>query len=350
MKRFLQRRLPGLFALSRKTTAKDVARAAGVSAATVDRVLNGRGGVDRDKERRVIEWARKLSLDRALRRRPSRALRIAVLIQAPDNPFYAAVQSAFAAANHAYGDFNMQFFTHHFDAGRRAILPRVIRDLGAGYDGLILTVPQGDAVADAIREVSARIPVVTLATDVRDCGRQAYVGPDDRRAGRVAGDLMGRFLGPRGGEVVMIAGLLSLIGNEEREMGFRSVLRERYPACRVAVVLESQERAERAGELVRDAFLASPNIRGVYNVSAGAPVVVAALKALGRQDVVFITHELTPDRRELLRQGLIDAIIDQNPEFEVRAAIETMARLTGRLEGSSSTTITPVHIHMIENA
>lgn len=334
----------------RKTTAKDVARAAGVSASTVDRVLNGRGGVDRDKERRVVEWARKLNLDRALRHRSSRTLRIAVLIQAPDNPFYAEVQSAFAAANRAYGDFAMRFFVHYFDAGRPAPLPQTIRDLGTGHDGLILTVPHSDAVANAIREVSATIPVVTLATDVRACGRQAYVGPDDRRAGRVAGDLMGRFLAPLGGDIVMIAGLLSLIGNEEREMGFRSVLRERYPECRVAVVLESQERAERAGELVRDALLANPNIRGVYSVSAGAPVVVAALKALGREDVVFITHELTPDRRELLRQSLIDAIIDQNPEFEVRAAVETMARLSGRLEGPTSTTITPVHIHMIENA
>ncbi len=336
--------------MGRKTTAKDVARAAGVSASTVDRVLNGRGGVDPDKERRVVEWARKLKLDRALKHRSARTLRIAVLIQAPDNPFYAEVQNAFAAANRAYGEFNIQFLLHHFDAGRPSILPRTVRDLGEGLDGLILTVPQSDAVAEAIREVSARVPVVTLATDVRDCGRHAYVGPDDRRAGRVAGNLMGRFLAPSGGDIVMIAGLLSLIGNEEREMGFRSVLRERYPECRVAVVLESQERAERAGELVRDALLANPNIRGVYSVSAGAPVVVAALKALGREDVVFITHELTPDRRELLRQGLIDAIIDQNPEFEVRAAIETMARLTGRLDGPSSTTITPVHIHMIENA
>ena len=336
--------------MGRKTTAKDVAKAAGVSASTVDRVLNGRGGVDPDKERRVVEWARKLKLDRALRHRPVRALRIVVLIQPPENPFYAAVQDAFAAANRAYGDFNMQFLVRHFDAGRPSILPRLVRDLGDRHDGLILTVPQSDALADAIREVAARIPVVTLATDVRDCGRHAYVGPDDRRAGRVSGDLMGRFLAPAGGDVVMIAGLLSLIGNEEREMGFRSVLRERYPECRVAVVLESQERAERAGELVRDALIANPDIRGVYSVSAGAPVVVDALKALGREDVVFITHELTPDRRELLRQGLIDAIIDQNPEFEVRAAIETMARLTGRLEGPSSTTITPVHIHMIENA
>ncbi len=336
--------------MGRKSTAKDVAKAAAVSASTVDRVLNGRGGVDPDKERRVVECARKLKLDRALKQRSARTLRIAVLIQSPDNPFYAEVQNAFAAANRAYGDFNMQFLLHQFDAGRPSILPRSVRDLGAGHDGLIVTVPQSDAVAEAISEVSARVPVVTLASDVRDYVRQAYVGPDDRRAGRVACDLMGRFLAPLGGDIVMIAGLPSLIGNGEREMGFRSVLRERYPECRVAVVLESHERAERAGELVRDALLANPDIRGVDSVSAGAAPVVAALRALHREDVVFITHELTPDHRELLRESPIDAIIDLNPEFEVRAAVQTMARLTGSLEGPSSTTITPVHIHMIENA
>jgi len=337
--------------MGRKTTAKEVAGAAGVSASTVDRVLNGRGGVHPDKERRVVEWARKLGLDRALAIRAARALRIAVLIQAPDNPFYAEVQHAFAAAAGAAGGaFNMRFFVHHFDARRPAGLPRTIQALGEAHDGLILTVPQGDAIAAAIRAVSARIPVVTFATDVRDCGRHAYVGPDDRRAGRVAGDLMGRFLAPVGGDIVMIAGLLSLTGNAEREAGFRAVLAERYKECRVARVLESHERAERAGELVRDALAANSNVRGVYSVSAGAPEVAASLAALGRSDVAFVTHELTPDRRALLRRGLIDAIIDQNPEFEVRAAIETMARLAGRLDGPSGTTITPVHIHMIENA
>ena len=82
-----------------KATARDVAKAAGVSLSTVDRVLNGRGGVAADKERRVLEWARKLRLDRALDQRAARTLRIAVLIQPPENPFHAAIQAAFKAAN-----------------------------------------------------------------------------------------------------------------------------------------------------------------------------------------------------------------------------------------------------------
>ena len=85
--------------------------------------------------------------------------------------------------------------------------------------------------------------------------------------------------------------------------------------------------------------------------SAGAQTVVDALKALGRaRDVVFITHELTDDRRTLLRDGLIDAIIDQNPEFEVRTAVETIGFLLGCLDAAPPTTIAPINIHMIENA
>lgn len=65
--------------------------------------------------------------------------------------------------------------------------------------------------------------------------------------------------------------------------------------------------------------------------------------------MVFITHELTPERRSLLREGLIDAVIDQNPELEVRTAVEVIAAHFGRLEAPPRSTLTPVRIHMIEN-
>ena len=76
----------------KKAKLSDVAKAAGVSSATVDRVLNKRGGVNPDKEKQVLEWARKLQLDRNLERRPSRILRLGVIMQAPANPFYRSLQ------------------------------------------------------------------------------------------------------------------------------------------------------------------------------------------------------------------------------------------------------------------
>ena len=334
-----------------KPTAQDVARAAGVSPATVDRVLNGRGGVGADKERRVLEWARKLRLDRALDQRPARTLRIAVLVQPPENPFHAAIQSAFDAANRSWRHLNMQFRVTHIEPTDRVGTARLIASLAPAHDGMVICSAHGDEIAAALAAVSDDgKPVITLATDIRGGGRHTYVGPDNWKAGRVAGDLMGRLLGKAGGEVVMIAGMLSMIGHEEREMGFRSVLRERYPHCRLQDVLQSLEKGERAGDLVFRTLKRNPEVRGIYNASAGARPIVDAMRALGRRDeVVFITHELTEERRRLLREGLIDAIIDQNPELEVRTAVETLAAQFGRLEAAPASTITPVQIHMIEN-
>ena len=337
--------------MARKPRIADVARLAGLSTATVDRVLNDRGGVTPEKEIRVLSAARRLKLDRVLTRRYSRVLRIAVLIQSPANPFHAALHDAFRAANRAYADLNVQFLIHHIQPGDAQGIARVIRAGGTQHDGLILSSPQDRRIAAAVREVAQRMPVVALATDLPDSGRWAYVGPDDQMAGRVAGDLMGRFLGREGGDVVLIAGLLSVVGQRQRETGFRQVLAEHYPNCRFDLALESHEDAERAGLLVAEALKQNPTIRGVYHITAGASEIAATLQARGApKTVTFITHELTQERRKLLRERAIAAVIDQNAEFEVGAATEVMARFLGRADGTGATTLTPVQIYTPENA
>lgn len=334
-----------------KMTARDIAQAADVSLATVDRVLNNRGGVSEKKERRVLEWARRLKIDRALNQRPARTLRIAVLLQPPENPFHAAVQRSFEATTRLFSQFNLQFKVHHIDPARADLTARLIRRLTESCDGMAIVSAQDEKVASALRAfTAAEKPVVTLVTDMRDTDRFAYVGPDNTQAGRIAGDLMGRLIGRDGGDIVIISGMLSMVGHEERETGFRAVMRERYPACRIVDVLESRERAELAGDLVFSALKRNGDIRGIYNASAGALSVVNAIRALDkREQITFITHELTQDRRQLLRDGLIDVIIDQGPAFEVQTVVETLAHYFGRKDDPPASLVTPVHIHTIEN-
>jgi LacI family transcriptional regulator len=335
----------------RKVTVSDVARLAGVSPATVDRVVNRRGGVAEDKEKQVVAAAKSIGFRLPMPLRPSRIMRVAVLMQPPANPFHAALRRGFDVASRLHADLNLQFLVHHIDPNAPGRIAGMIADLGRRHDGLIVTSPNHPLIAGALSEVSGRRPVVTLATDVDDSGRAAYVGPDDRRAGRVAGDLMGRFLRPSGGEVAIVAGLRGIGGHRDRERGFVEVLAEFYPETRVTEVVETGERFERAGDLVHALLGGNRHIRGLYHLSAGARPVVEAIRALGRQaDMALITHELTEDRRALLRARAIDAVIDQNPEFEVRAAVETMARLLGRLDGTPGDLMIPVQIYTPENA
>lgn len=338
--------------MSGKTTARDVAQVAGVSPATVDRVINNRGGVSAEKERRVLDAARTLGLDRALDHRAARTLRISVLIQPPSNPYHATLQKEFESANRLFRNFNIQFRVFHIDPANPAKTNRILREVAPGSDGLVVCCPQDDEFSSCLDRLSPKgVPVIALATDIRGVGNHIYVGPDNRRAGRVAGDLMGRLIGKAGGDVLVIAGMLSMIGHEEREMGFRSVLRERYAHCRVLEVVQSFEDRARAGDLVSDALRRNPAIRGIYNASAGSAAIVGVLNRLGLTgEIVFITHELTEERQRLLRAGLIDAVIDQNPKLEVRTVVETLAHHFGRLDHDPPDTFTPILIHMIENA
>lgn len=336
--------------MARKATIADVARLAAVSTATVDRVLNGRGGVAPDRERAVLSAARQVKLDRALTRGYARRLRVAVLIQAPDNPFHAALAKAFVAEGRAAGELNIQFLVHHLHPNRADRTAAAALALAERHDGLIVTSPANPEIAAALRRVSASIPVVTLATDIPDSGRQAYVGPDDRAAGRVAGDLMGWFMGRAGGDVMIILGLFAIAGHREREQGFRALLAEHHPTCRVVSIVESGEDAERAGLLVAATLRDRPCLGGIYHASAGAGPVARVLHDAGRSDVIVVTHELTDDRRALLRARALHAVIDQDPAAEVRGAIETIAQLLGRGGGDMPRASIPMRIFTPENA
>jgi len=336
---------------ARKPSMTDVAHEAGVSLSTVDRVLNGRGGVTPEKATRIYSAARRLKLDRSLAHRPSRVLRVAVLIQPPANPFHAALRQGIDVASRLHADLSLQFLVHHVDPNNPARIAAQIRAQAASCDGLIVTSPDHPLVTAALREGSARIPVVTLSDDVADSGRAAHVGPDDVRAGRTAGDLMGRLLRPQGGHVVMIIGLAGLRGHREREAGFRSVLAQFYPETTISEVIESREEQDRAGLIAHRALVADPGVRGIYLCTTGAQELVRSLQRLGQHGrVALIVHELTDSRRALLRQRAVDAVIDQNPALEAQVAVETIARLFGRMEGDPCSTVTDIRIYMPENA
>lgn len=338
--------------MSKKTTLIQVAEAAGVSLSTVDRVLNQRGGVSPVIEAKVLDHAGKLNIDRVLFRGYLKALRIAVMMQSPQNPFYKEVLEAISEMSPIMTEMKISTFVHYIDIEDMSATIRKVDRISATFDALIIICPDDPLLSDSLRNISKRIPIVTLVTDIPQSGRIAYVGPDNRQAGRAAGELMGRFLGPNGGDILILLGLHRIRGHEEREMGFRSVLRERFPKCSISDTLESGEDKKRAGSLVWEALNRNPNLRGIYNVSAGNSSIADTIRNLKAvNQIVFITHELTPTRRALLREGVLDAIIDQNPRLEVKRCMEILASHFNRSDRNAvrAGDFTPFNIFIREN-
>ncbi|SAK86512.1 LacI family transcriptional regulator [Caballeronia hypogeia] len=337
-------------AKAKKTSMIDVARAANVSERTVDRVLNGRGGVSREKEARVLEYARKLKIDRALGTVSARWLRVAIVMHRPDAPFYVHLKEGFDLAQKAFEEQRIICGVTYFDGfGPEEIVKTVLR-AAQRADALVVIAYENRDITAAVREVSQKLPVVTLATDLPGSGRLAYVGADNRAAGRVAGELMGRFIGEAGGNVLIVTGLHELLGHEERESGFRSVLERNFPVCTVFDSVESRERPEVTERLVRDAFQRNPNIRGVYNTSVGTEGIANALRGLKKaKKTIIVGHEFNAITRSLLVDGFVHAVIDENPFNEAMRCVEIILRHYHRDTPRSVYKPLPVAVMLREN-
>lgn len=309
-----------------RPTIADVAREAGVSTATVDRVLNQRPGVKGRTRDLVLSTAARLRYPGAGQDLPPVEGRRAVEIVLPGgtNTFMDMLAASFEAEGRGRADASITVRRiEGFNPDALAAAIEAVRDR---CDGLGIVALDHPTVREAIRGAAAAgVPVVTLCSDISHVPRHAYIGIDNRAAGRLAGYLVGRFVGRGAGRVALFAGSLSYRGHEEREMGFRHILAEAFPSLQIVALREMRDDVERSYAEARALLAAHPDIAGLYNIGAGNRGIARALAEAGRAGrVVYVGHELTEHTRRFLLQGTMDAVIDQTPADEARLAIATL--------------------------
>jgi LacI family transcriptional regulator len=190
-------------------------------------------------------------------------------------------------------------------------------------DALIVVAREDLMINRAIRNVMARrVPVICLTTDLPAAGRLAYVGADQTAAGATAAYLMGQAVAARAGNILLIYSAPYRC-QEERELGFRRVLRSEFSRLDVEERVNSNDDTDYVyRNLVR--YIEDHGApAGIYNVAAGNIGIGRALKEFGLAGkVVFIGHELNANSRMLLETGIMNFAIGHDVNVEVAQAIE----------------------------
>ncbi len=317
-----------------RVTVSDVAAAAGVSVATVDRVLNGRPGVRTqtiDKVQEAISalhyWPDRL----ATRLARGREYRFCAVLPDGSNSFMRALAEEARSVGARMASERVVLDLKHTDVFDGAILAATLETLG-GYDGVAVVALDHPQVREAINAlVRSGTHVVTLVSDVPDSRRDHYVGVTNTAAGRTAATLMGRFAAGQTGKIGLIAGSVALRDHVERQFGFEQVIAAEYPALGVLPVREGRDQWERVRDVTQALLEDTPDLVGIYNVGAGNRGIVEALEAAGRADsIVFIAHELTAYSRRALVRGTIDAVLNQDPGHEMRSAVRVLMALADK--------------------
>lgn len=309
--------------IKRRATVHDVAREAGVSLATVDRVLNGRPGVRVETAEKVAEAIRALDFRRDLSASllaRSRDLGVTFLIPDGRNEFMFALGGAIQRRAAASKGERVSITTRLVHAFDPTALATALGELDPKTcDCAVVVATENEKVRRAIDGATRRgISVVTLVSDLPDSARRAFVGIDNHAAGRTAASLMGRFARP--GAIGIIAGSLSLADHHQRREGFETVLGAEFPGHHIVGPIEGFDDDART-EAAALELLQHP-LTGIYNLGAGNAGLIRALEKTGQAGKIrVVAHELTPATRAGLTAGAIDVVIDQNPDGEIAAAL-----------------------------
>ena len=315
-----------------RPTIHDVAKEAQVSLATVDRVLNRRGGVAAKSVDKVEKAVAKTGYIRdqfAANLSRKRGYRFTFLLPAGQSSFIRNLIRNIEAEAQRHRKDRVEVDVRSsktFDpAAQVAALRRVDP---AQTDCLAVMVSDVAAVhAELARLRDAGVRVLSLVSDVAPHLRDIYIGPDNETAGRMAGSFMGRFIRDPAGPVLVIAGSLAARDHAQRLLGFRQVLAGRFPRLTVLPVAEGFDDAARIAAIVRQAMEAAP-LAGIYAIGAGnAGLLTAIAEAISAFRPVTILHELTDTTRKGLSTDLFDLVIDQDPGRAVTRAMSIMRDL-----------------------
>ncbi|WP_341891103.1 LacI family DNA-binding transcriptional regulator [Variovorax sp. YR752] len=318
-----------------RASLQDVARVAGVSLATVDRVLHGRAGVRARTVERVNAAVHELGYrpdPAAARLARSRTLRLAFVLPSGTNTFVSLLSQQVQAMAPWLAEQRAIAVTQTVDVFSPQALADHLHSLDESFDAVVVMALDHPQVRAAIDDLVARgTEVITLVSDVPSSRRAHFVGIDNVSAGRTAATLLGRFVGKRPGRIGIVLGSRALRDHAERLFGFEQVMATEHAQLVLLAPIEGHDLSERTEPLVAELLRREPELAGLYSIGAGNRGIQAALAASGRSEhVVWVCHELTPHARRALLDGVADAVINQDAGHEVRSACRlALARLSG---------------------
>jgi LacI family transcriptional regulator len=298
-----------------KATIAILAREAGVSVATVDRVLNGRLKVREETALKVHEAARRINYYGA------NAIRSRILADLPEMHFGIILQKE---RHDFYRDFANQVeqtvlldTKHRLRATVRfaqSTMPTELAELMSSMAGKVNAVAatgiDHPLVTKAVSDLRLRgIPTFSLLSDFAQGVRESYIGLNNLKVGRTVGWLISK-IAVRPGKVGVFIGAHRYHGHELRETGLRSFLRQYAPDFELLNPQINLETRDHTYETTHDLLGKNPDLVGLYCAGGGMEGTIKALReSRNPGEIALIVNELTDVTRQALQDRTVSIVV-----------------------------------------
>ncbi len=306
-----------------------IAELARVSIGTVDRALHDRVGISAATRTKVLRIARQLDYQphpaaRILSVGRSQ-VRIGVCIPEEIHFFYDQMRAGIfdeVRRTHGLGVEVVYDPVPNLGEDERAHVARLLkRDIGA----LIVTPGNPQAVGPLIDKAERQdIRVVCITTDAPQSRRSSAVCVDPELNGRLAAELMAKFVAPAA-RVAMLTGMLTTEEHRLKARGFCEGFVADCPEGEVVAVLEAHESEKESYRKTCRLLARHGDLAGIYVSTVNCLPVCQALQRYGRAGTTqLITTDLFPQMVPHLQRGTIRASIYQDPYLQGQTAVRML--------------------------
>ena len=312
-------------------TLKDIAERANVSAATVDRVIHGRG----NSRPETIERIRK-AIDE-LGYRPNRAAaqlvrgrawKIGVMLPSTPVGFLDGLADAILGLDARLDGQGVEVVLERADSGDALAYAAAFERFAGGLDACAVLAPTDPSLVETVRRLtSGGVPVATLVSDIPTAPRTLFAGPNNDDMGGVAAQLSLPALRLADGVAVVIKPMAIQDDHEARFLGFcRALMGSGIAQDRIHVVAFPETND---ADLLAEVVVASckgVDARAFYLTGGRTAKLIEGIERLDAAGAVRIGTDLTTTSRRLLVERRLDFAVAADAIGELNDAVEGLLR------------------------
>lgn len=336
-------------------TLKDIAEMAGVSRATVDRVIHGRGTVSKKTYEKI-----KLILDKinyqpnlvAQSLRKGTLCKIAVLM--PDSDYDIFWKRAIDGIDIAMEELsilgiNMQ--KHLFNPFKETSFQIHAKQVFKGdYDGVLVAPIFYNESMEFFNQCKEKeLPYVTFNTFIGEDDKLCHVGQDLIQSGEIAGSLLHKIVSEKAAYLTIhidedIANARHM---QEKEIGFKQFLSNAGVNDRNIHTLKIDEPGQIEKKLIK-LIDENSNIEGLFVTTSKVHYIADVVEAY-KLPVKIIGYDLIEDNLQHLESGNITFLIFQNPGVQASDALNILVDHLAFKKEVSNIKLLPIEIVVKEN-
>jgi LacI family transcriptional regulator len=298
-----------------KNGIRDIARLANVSISTIDRTLHGRPGVGEDTRERILQIAQALGYRPNLAARVLSSgpilIRVGVAVPSEVHFYFDQLRDGLLAEARPFVELGVEVISRPTTRLGLHGAETLSELINCGIQALIVAPGEAGRVVPVIDEAERRgIRVICVDTDAPGSSRSAVVAVEARVSGRLAAEIMGRYLDP-GSRVAIMTGTLQVDHHRKKAEGFCELFPQLCEGGEVINVIEAHDDEDEAFRKTLALLDATDSLAGIYvNTGNCLPVCRAISVRELSGKIQLVTTDLFREMVPYFERGTIFASIN----------------------------------------